>query len=266
MAVPGKRFDEFIGRIVSRAGRLRPSTRRDLERELRAHFEDAMAQARDEVGPSGDPSAIVRRRFGDAEEIGRAFERAYSLERRAILAADASFLLAASVFAVAAVVLSFQLSIALSMGILPSHAFPRLRGQAVGFVSLALGYVSLYWEERLLRNFRPVPAFLFNLSVFACLFALASPLLHLRSAAAALPFIAGALVRLLQRTSLRRIWCFGALLPTVAAALIGGRLLSTGGETPLWIAVLIRWIGQTGACYLLTLLARSHERRFNSAL
>lgn len=256
-------LNEFVGRVVSQIGRLRSSTRNDLERELRAHFEDAMEQAHAEG--SDDLPRIACERFGDPEQIGRELERAHRFERRAVLAADASLLFGASVLAVAVVVFTFQLSIATWIGISPSHAFPRLRGQVVGFVSLALGYMSLYWEERLLRNFRPAPAFLLNLSLFACLFALASPLLHLRSAASALPFIAGALVRLLQRTSLRRIWCFGALLPTVAAALIGGRLLSTGGETPLWIAVLVRWLGQTGACYLLTLLARSHERRFNSA-
>jgi hypothetical protein len=256
--------DEFVCRVISQVGRLRSSTRNDLERELRAHLEDAMEQARAE--DKNDLPRVACRRFGDPEEIGRELEHVHRFERRAVLAADASLLLGVSVVAVAAVVCAFQLSIATWIGISPSHAFPRLRGQLVGFVSLALGYMSLYWEERILKRFRPAPAVLLNLIAFASLFTLASPLLHLRSVAAATPFIAGALVRLLQRTSVRGIWCLGTLLPTIAAALIGGRLLSTGGETPLWIAVLIRWIGQTGACYLLTLLARSHERRFNSAL
>jgi hypothetical protein len=252
--------DEFVARIVSRAKIARSSTREDLERELRAHFEDASADAGATVGDRGDLPDMVCRRFGNPEEIGGELARVHRFERRAILTADALLLIGAAVLAVATVVLFFQLSIAMSIGVAPSHAFPRLRGQIVGFVSLALGYMALYLEERI-KWFRLLPAFIMNLCVFAWVFALASSVLHLRSVASGIPFIAGAVVRLLQRTSLRPLWCFGTLLPTLAAALSGGRLLPTGSETPIWIGVLLRCIGQTAACYMLTLLSQAHERR-----
>jgi hypothetical protein len=251
------KLDEFVGRIVSRARIPRSSTRDDLERELRAHFEDALQEAQ----ATGDVPDTVCRRFGNPEEIGGELERVHRFERRVILTADTLLLIGMSVLGVAVVILSFQLSIAMSIGIAPSHAFPRLRGQIVAFVSLALGYMSLYLEERILRRFQLAPAFILNLCVFAVLFALVSPVLHLRSMASGISFIAGSLVRLLQRTSLRPVWYLGTVLPTIAAALDGGRLLSTGGETPGWTAVLLRCIGQTAACYLLTLLSQSHERR-----
>jgi hypothetical protein len=254
-------LDEFVDRILSRARILRSSTRDDLERELRAHFEDAMEEARATVGQTGDLPDTIFRRFGKPEEIGGELERVHRSERRFILAAEALLLIGVSVLAVATVVLSFQLSIAMSIGIAPSHAFPRLRGQIVGFVSLALGYMSLYLEERILKRFHLGAAFILNFCGFAALFAGASPVLHLRTIASGIPFTAGALVRLLQRTSLRPVWYFGTVLPTIAAALSGGRLLSTGGDTPTWLAVLLRCIGQTAACYLLTLLSQSHERR-----
>jgi hypothetical protein len=254
-------LDEFVGRVISRARILRSSTRDDVERELRAHFEDALEEARGTVGRTGDVPDNVCRRFGNPEEIGGDLERVHRFERRVILTADTLLLIGLSVLAVAVVVLSFQLSIAMSIGIAPSHAFPRLRGQIVGFVSLALGYMSLYLEERILRRFQLAAAFILNLCMFAALFALISPVLHLRTIASGIPFTAGALVRLLQRTPLRPLWYFGTVLPTVAAALNGGPLLSTGRETPGWIAVLLRCIGQTAACYLLTLLSQSHERR-----
>jgi hypothetical protein len=253
--------DEFVGRIVSRARILRSSTRDDLEREQRAHFEDAMEEASTTVGQTGDLPDTICRRFGTPEQIGGDLERVHRSERWFILTADALLLIAMSVLAVATVVLSFQLWIAMSIGIAPSHAFPRLRGQIVGFVSLALGYMSLYLEERILKHFHLGAAFILNFCSFAALFAVASPVLHLRTFALGIPFIAGALVRLLQRTSLRPVWYIGTVLPTVAAAVHGGRLLSTGGETPTWVAVLVRCIGQTAACYLLTLLSQGHARR-----
>jgi hypothetical protein len=260
-------LDELVDRIVSRAGILRPSARDDLERELRAHFEDAMKEAQTNVGDSSDPADIACRRFGNPEEIGGEFERVHRFDRRTFLATDALFLVGASVLAVATVILSYQLTIAMSVGIPPSHAFPRLRGQIVGFVSLALGYMSLYWEERTIKSFRLLPAFILNLCGFAWLFAFASPILGLRTVASGIPFIAGALVRLLQRTSLRPVWFLGTILPTVAAVLVGGRLLNASGETPLWVAVLLRCVGQTVACYLLIVLSQSHERRrFHSSI
>ena len=253
-------LDEFVGRIVARAKILRSSTRDDLERELRGHFADAMEDSRAK-GDEGDPREIARRHFGNPEEIGEELERVHRFERYTTLATDALLLIATSVVAVAIVVLSFQLSIALSIGIAPSHAFPRFRGQIIGFVALSLGYMSLYLEERLMKQFQLVPAFILNLCAFTCLFALFAPVLQIRTVAPGIPFIAGALARFIQKTSLHRIWYCGIVLPTLATVLTGGRLLSTGGETSLWVAVFFRCIGQAAACYFLTLLSQGHEVR-----
>jgi hypothetical protein len=121
--------------------------------------------------------------------------------------------------------------------------------------------MSLYWEERIFRSFRLGRAFVFNFCAFAGLFAPVSSILHLRTVAAGLPFLAGAMVRMFQKTSWRPVWYFAPVLPTIATALNGGRLLGTGGESPLWFAVLLRCIGQAIACYFLTLLADGHQRR-----
>jgi len=259
-------LDEIVGRVLSRARILQSSTRDDLERELRAHFEDALEDTPSTSGRSNDLTDTLCRRFGNPEEIGEELERVHRFERRVILTGDALLLIGLSVLAVATVALAFQLSIAMSIGIAPSHAFPRLRGQIVGFVSLSLGYMGLYLEERILKRFHMAAAFILNFCVFAALFAFAAPILHLRTIASGIPFTAGALVRLLQKSSLRPVWYVGTVLPTIATALSGGRLLSTSGEAPTWVAVLLRCIGQTAACYLLTLLSRSHERhRPNSA-
>jgi len=255
-------FDEFVSQIVSRAGILKSSTRRDIERELKTHFEDAMQER---GSGEGDPLEIVRLRFGNPAEIARELEHVHRFERRAALTTNALGLIGVSIVVAAGIVLSLQLSIATWIGIPPTDAFPRLGGQVAGLVSLVLGYMSLYWEEWTAKRFRLWPAFLINAGIFASLFAVLSPLLHFRTIAPAIPFLAGALARMLQLTSLRMVWCLGTLAPTIVAALNGGRLLSTGGETGLWIAVLVRWIGLTAACYSLTLLSRIHARRFDSA-
>lgn len=251
------RLGEFIGRVVSRAGPLPRSARSDLERELRAHFEDALAQST----TADDATREALQRFGDPVQVGRALKRVHRFERWMFLAADAAVLMIASVLAVTVVVVSFQIFIAWSAGISPAHAFPRLKGQAVGFVSLSLGYMSLHWEERTLKNFRLVPAFLLNLFAFMWLFAGTAQILGLRTSAAGIPFLAGGLVRILQRTPLRSLWFAGVILPSVATALDGGRLLNPGGSQPLWIAIPIRCLVQIAACYSLTLMSERHNRR-----
>src|SRR5262249_25270857 len=141
-------------------------------------------------------------------------------------------------------------------GISPSQAFPKLRGELVGLVSLVLGYTGLHLQERLFKMVRPLGAFGLNSAMFICLFALVSPVLHLRTMSPALPFLACAAARLLQGTFLRRVWYLGTVVPVAAACLNAGRLLSIGSDTPFWAAVVVRWAGLTGACYLLTVLSR----------
>jgi len=252
---------EFIRRIVTQSGVLRAKARRDLQRELQTHLEDATEEARAEGYEEGGILPGVCDRFGNPDEIAREFERTYRFERRAIFMADAVGLLSISTLAVAALILTFQLVVALWLGMSPSNAFPRLRGELVAFVSLAVGYMGMYLEERLFQTHRLLKAFAMNSVLYACLFAAASAALSLRTPAPVLAFVSGVAVRLLQRTVFRSFWYLGAIVPTAAACLSAGRLLSTGNEIPLWAAVLVRWVGLTVACYSLTILSRNHEAR-----
>jgi hypothetical protein len=258
-------LDDFVDRIVSRARIARSTDRDDLERELRCHFEDAVREAGGRNDETRDIPAQVCRRFGSPEEVGRALERVHRFERRAAVAADGVLLMSVSVLAVGTLIALLQLAIAASIGISPLEAFPWFRGRVVGFISLSLGYMSLYWEERLLKGFRLLPAFLLNLGIFAGAFALLYPHLRLHNIASAIPFTAGALVRLLQTTRWRRFWCLGTVLPTIGAYLVARRLLNIPAAPP-WEALLFRWIGQTAACYLLTLVSRNHARWSRLAL
>jgi len=249
-------LDEFVRRVVARARIPRSSARADLERELQVHFEDA-AEAH---------GVAACEHFGNPEEIARDLDAVYRADRRAIAIRDAILLISAGILIVAANNMTLQLGIAVLIGIHPANAFPHLRCELVAFVSLALGYMSLYLEERLIPELRILPAFAINLAGFALVFAFTAPWLRIVTAVPALPFLAGAAVRLFQRTSLRRVWFLGTLLPVVAACVSARHLLNTGDETPLWATVLVRWAVLTIACYLLTLLARQHEARSPSGL
>ena len=258
-------IEGFIRRIVSRSGIVRSAARRDLERELQTHLEDALEEERSQGHEGPHLLKVVCDRFGDPDEIAREFEISNRFERRVILTADALVLMSLSVLVVAALILGLQLIIAASLGISPSHAFPRLRGELVAFVSLAFGYMRLYLEERLFRGLRLPIAFGVNSALYGCLFVLASVILHLNTGAPVLAFVAGITVRTLQRTPWQRVWYLGTVIPTSIACLSVGRLLSTENETSLWAAVFIRWVGLTAACYLLTLLSRSHEARYQAS-
>lgn len=259
-------IEEFVRRIVSRSGIPRSASRRDLERELQAHLEDAMEEADPMGGKDDHILSAVCARFGDPDEIARAFEGEHRWERRAIFLADAVMLMCLSVLTVGALILGMQLAIAISLGIAPAHAFPRLRGEIVAFVSLALGYMGLYLGERLFRERRLLKALAIDSILFVCFFPLVSGVLHLGTAAPVTAFLAGIAVRMLQATSWRPAWFLGTVVPTTAACLSAGRLLSTGSEISLGAAVLVRWLGLTAACYALTLLSRKHAARSQVSL
>ena len=250
--------EQIIERVIASAKLGRSSLRSDVEKELRAHFEDAREHG-GHPAAGEDPSQADCFGFGDPDEIGRELAFVHRFERRAILAADSVLLLVVSTLTAASFVMLFQTALAAWAGIPPAHAFPWLRGQAIAFVSLSFGYIGLYLGERF-GNLGLGRALVLNLAIFPCIFALATPLLHLRSIAPALPFAAGASVRLLERTPLRSYWYLGTILPTVAAWMLVPHLFAAGAHAPAWMALGFRWVGQTAACYLLSLVSRSHRK------
>jgi hypothetical protein len=65
--------EEFIRRIVSRSGIMTSKGRRELERELNAHLEDAIAEARSEGCDETTILQTIWARFGDPDEIANDF-------------------------------------------------------------------------------------------------------------------------------------------------------------------------------------------------
>ena len=253
---------DLIRRIVSRSGVVTSRARGELERELRAHLEDAIEDLRSRDVDEARLSQIVCGRFGDPNQIAREFSNLHRLERWTMTIARSVTMLLISVLAVAGVILTIQLFLAIFSGASPLRAFPHLREQSIGFASLTLGYMGLYFQERLSRTGCLARKILLNSMLFGILFALVFWGLRLTTLAPLLAFVCGIAVRALQQTPLRPAWILGTATPVAAALLSAGRLLSAGAESAFWSAALIRWIGLTSACYFLTLLCRKYDARY----
>lgn len=248
-------YRDLVRRIVSRSGIPSSGTRRDLERELQTHLEDSIEDARSQGYEDAEAAQVVCGRFGDPDGIAHEFARAHRFERLA----RTLMLLATSILAVAGLILSLQLLLALLSGAPLPHAFPRLREQAIGFSSIVLGYVGVYLEQRLFHRHRMTKAFALNTALFLLLFAPTFFVFHLTTLAPVPAFLSGVGVRMIQQTAWRPVWFLGTAVPMIAAFLGAGKLLSAGHDFPLWAAALIRWVGLTAACHCLTLLTRNHE-------
>jgi hypothetical protein len=118
--------EEFIRRIVSRSGILTSKERQDLERELHAHLEDAVEEARSEGRDEATIFETVYARFGDSDEIARKLAAVYRFRRRAIILAYAFALAAVSLLIVARLIAALQPLIATCSGVSASDGFPHL--------------------------------------------------------------------------------------------------------------------------------------------
>jgi hypothetical protein len=251
--------DILIRRIVSRSGILSPKARQDLERELHAHFEDAVEEVRSQGYHEPDIPRLACDRFGDAEEIARAIARVHRFEYRRRFIARALALMSASTATVASLILGIQLLIAIASGVPLSSAFSHWREELISLGSLSLGYTGLQLIEGLFKRRRLVKALGVNCVVFAFLFSSVSFGLHVTVLSSPLAFICGAAVCMLQQTVLSSAWVLGTAVPMLLFSLTAAPLGNGSDNVQLGIAALVRWIGITFACYLLTLLSRKDQ-------
>jgi hypothetical protein len=242
--------EEFIRRIVSRSGIMTSKGRRELERELNAHLEDAIAEARSEGCDEATILQTIWARFGDPDEIANDFAMVHRFERRAISIAHSLALMAVSMLTVTGLISVFQLLVATCSSVPPAEAFPHLREEIIGFASLTLGYIGLHLEERLFQKQRLMKAFVLNCILFVCLFGLTSLWLHLTGPMCVLAFVSGVAVRVLQQIVIPSAWFLGTAVPMAVVYWLSGQ---HDVHFPLWASPLMRWTGITVACYFLTL-------------
>jgi len=205
--------DDLIDAILARSRILGSSRRRDIERELRAHVEDAGAE-----------------RFGDPDEIGRAFALAYrpSLRTTAVL-----FLASAGVSAAL---------VALSRYVL-LQAYPYIAREVLFFAALPLGYIAARVSGRLA-----------TIGALALYVAAATHLITPGEAVGpTVTFIAGAVVASLQSARIQFAWIWGTALPLTLARMVLGPLSPGNGPFGLWHLGV--WLITALSCCAMTLVS-----------
>jgi hypothetical protein len=254
--------DELIQRIVSSSRLVWSSARSDLERELRAHLDDAVESARAEGHDDARIFQTICDRFGSADEIAHELAKAHRVDRWVLAVTSSLALLGLSAMGSSGLILAIHTSFAILSGapFLTNSLFSR--GEIFGIAALTLGYSGVFLLERLFRKHRFVKALVANSAIFAALFAAAPATGKQASFAPALAFLCGLSVRALEHTAFRRCGFAGAAMPIiVAAALRAAPVLSAHQGSALWTPALLRCVGAMAACHLLTCLSAKYSER-----
>src|SRR5262245_60504032 len=117
-------FEErLIEEVLASSGIVSARRRGEVARELRAHLEDAIEEARAAGLCEPDIAQLIARRFGGPEEIARQFADVYRAERRAVYFIAFFILAAAALVAVSAFVGAVLVTVAIGMGHTADLAF-----------------------------------------------------------------------------------------------------------------------------------------------
>ncbi|MEW6737957.1 MAG: permease prefix domain 1-containing protein [Acidobacteriota bacterium] len=160
--------EKLIEKILASSGIVSARRRREVARELRAHLEDAIEEARAAGHNEAEIEELVLLRFGEPQEVAEQFADVYCAERFMAYFIYCFLLVVGSLVVVSAFVGTVQISLAVGMGYGAAWAFPRghLVWEIALLTGLTLGYLSLYFVERLFNRLRLVKAFLLMVPIF----------------------------------------------------------------------------------------------------
>jgi hypothetical protein len=257
--------DNLVRQIISKSGIFGAARRRELAKELSSHVEDMVDELRHAGHDEASIQKIVFQRFGQPEEIARAFAETYRAEQIAAYVGIVVALVAASLLAVGGMISTIQFCVAIWSGSPLAADLPGMRWEFVGFLSLTWGYVGIYLGQRLFRN-RLFPAVTVNLLAFLP----AALSLHRFAAghatAPVVAFVCAGMVRILQQAKIRFIWCAGTAGPLLCAWLLLGPVVQSDGPLSSWEMGLIVWLGMTLSCLAMTSLTKFFDRKMFSKL
>jgi hypothetical protein len=248
-------LDHLVTRVMSLAKL--PGNKRGCEvaKELRAHLDDVIEEARS-LGYDDEAAArIVRMRFGEPQEIAAAFAVVYAPERWARRILQAAILFAASTIAVAVVLSTVQSIAAMCTAQSILSTLRDIYQEIFGFGAITAGYCSLYAGERLFPT-SLARAALPSIALSLCLAAVLAWQIPQHAALPLVAFACAASARLLQRFEIPFMWFAGTALPLLIAWVLFGRLISCW-EFP-WLV----WLGLTISCKALREIVRLFERVF----
>lgn len=227
--------------------------------ELRSHIEDLMDEARDCGHDDADIERIVYQRFGQPEEIARAFANTYRAERIVTNTCTLAALVVASLVAVGCVISTLQLFVAIWSGGPLAASFHGMRYEIVGFLALTWGYVGTYLWERVFR--RLMASIAVNMALFVPVVLGLQYLSPGHVTAPAVAFAGAGMVRVLQHIDGRLIWCTGTAAPLLIAWLVLGPLIEGHWALASWEVGLLVWLGMTLSCVAMTSLAKLFDQK-----
>lgn len=248
-------LDHIVSRVALRASLPGNKRRREVEKELRAHLDDLVEEARSQGYDEEAAARIARVRFGEPQEIGAAFASVYAPERWARGILQATILFVASTVAVAVVLSTVQSIAALCTAGSVLSTLRDMYQEIFGFAAITAGYCSLYAGEHLFPA-SPAKAVLPSVSLGLCLAAVFTWLIPQHAALPVVAFASAACARLLQRWAMPFIWFAGTAVPLLIAWILFGRLLSCW-EYP-WLV----WLSLTISCKALREIVRLFEGAF----
>lgn len=249
----------LVRQIIANAGITSPARRREVTIELRSHIEDLMDEARAGGHDDADIETIVYQRFGQPEEIARAFANTYRVERIVTNACTLAALVVASLLAVGGVISAVQLCVAIWSGGPLAVFFHGMRSEIVGFLALTWGYVGTYLWERVCR--RLVVSVAVNMALFIPVVLGLHYLSPGHVTAPAVAFAGAGMVRVFQHADGRLIWCAGTAAPLLGAWLVLGPFVGGDWALASWKVGLLVWLGMTLSCVAMTSLAKLFDQR-----
>jgi hypothetical protein len=231
----------LIDRILSASGIVGRDRRRDIEREMRAHIEDIIEEERSAGRDEREIERSVALRFGVPDEIGHEFAAVYRSQRIVFSLLSYSLLAVTSVAVVAAFVYAIQYSVVLWVGASTASIFTRshLQPESAVIIGLTLGYLSLYFAERLFVQYRFAKA----LGLVGIIFGLAGASLNLAGLGCAGPLLTGFLfaivVRLLERiVAHNRLRLAGLLVLFAVIGRLAPCFVVCSKQAPTWLLLL----------------------------
>jgi len=246
--------DDIVSRVISLANLPGARRRGEIEKELRAHMEDIVEEARFQGYDQSAIQGIVEMRFGKPHDVAAAFASVYAPERLARCIVALAILIIASFVAVVLVIGSVQSAAAICTATSIASSFRHIYWESFGFAAIALGYCSLYLGERLFPA-APAKAVLPSATLVFCVGVVLSWVAPGHMALPLLAFTCAAFGRLLQRVDVPLVWLGGTGGPLLIGWAFFGPSVPGSGQF-----LCLVWLGLTISCKVLQELVQLFER------
>lgn len=257
--------DELIGSTLEAAqvpGRRR---REAIAEELRSHLEDMIEDARRSGLDGPEAEQWITGRFGNPGALGRAFSDVYRWENLFVRAGALVILALTCLGAISLLVYGAQCVLSVGLGVSPAliYAPQHWRWENELLAGLTLGYLALYFAERLFTGWRFLKAVAFVGGTFAAVAGIAQGIWPGLGPGIAIAFACALMVRLAQ------IYCPRSWLRLAAFSvffLAIGTLLHQSAINPsrhsAWLFVLPIGLSVALSCQMITILAARFDQKF----